>query len=138
MELLRQEVDRSITIETSEDSTAYPAASRYALALSRNRDRVTSKQLAMLNAHRAAPGRIMSEEGLTEISKCKRWSVARSQYALLGRMLGESMLFEPLKSNKNSPEWIRMVAFEVDSKNGEQIEWQLRAELAEALDSVDL
>ena len=136
IELLREHVDRSIVVETAENATPYPAASKYALSLSRNRDKLTNKQLAMLRAHRDAPNRILSEESLTEAAECKRWSSARSQYAILGRWLGESMLFQPLDSAKNSPAWIRIVTYAAASKEGNSSGWELRAELAEALDNL--
>lgn len=136
MALMREHVDNSIVVETAENSPPYPNAQRYAESLLGHTNDLTTKQLAMLRAHQRAPALALTGESLAEIADCTRWSLARAQYTALGRLLGESMLFEPLPSTKSSPMWIRMVAHTDNPGEGDQAIWTLRPELACALSQV--
>lgn len=137
LEMLRERVDASITLEVSRDAVPYPDQQAYARALSRHAGQLGAKNRLMLGAHLRAPSCTLSGEALTEASGCRSWASARTQYSLLGRMLAEAMLFQPFSRVHGSPMWLSMIAVP-DRENGQGADtrWQMRPQLAAALKEV--
>lgn len=134
LESLCARVDASITLEVERDAVPYPDQEAYGRALSWHASKVGAKNRLMLAAHRRAPDCTLSGEALATASGCRSWASARTQYALLGRMLAEAMLFQPFDRVQGSPMWLSMLAVpDHDQSIGADTRWQMRPQLAAAL-----
>ncbi|MBX9606724.1 MAG: hypothetical protein K2Y51_10915 [Gammaproteobacteria bacterium] len=134
LELLCARVDASITLEVERDAVPYPDQQAYGRALAWHAKSVGAKNRLMLTAHRKAPACTLSGEALAEVSGCRSWASARTQYSLLGRMLAEAMLFQPFDRVQGSPMWLSMLAVpDREQSLGADTRWQMRPQLAAAL-----
>lgn len=137
LELLCARVDASITLEVERDAVPYPDQEAYGRALTWHAKKVGAKNRLMLAAHLRAPDCTLSGEALATASGCRSWASARTQYALLGRMLAEAMLFQPFDRVQGSPMWMSMIAVPDREQNlGADTRWQMRPQLVDALRQV--
>jgi hypothetical protein len=138
MAVLREKVDAAIVVETEPDTVPYPGDEEYQRALKFNLEKLSAKQRLMLDAHMKARAHKLSGEKIAEAAGLASWSAAKHQYAKVGKILGESMLFQPCDRVAGSPMWLLLVAVAEDEETlGQDAEWSMRPQLVAALDSVD-
>jgi hypothetical protein len=103
---------------------------------------ITGNQRAMLNAHRAAPDRIMTATELAKAAGYANYSAANIQYGILGRKLAEELEWTP-PAFGGVPIWTFALATGADGDTRAESEpiglenwrWQLRSEVNDALTS---
>ncbi len=135
--VLREEVDAAIVVETTPDTVPYPGDEEYKRALKFNLEKFSAKQCLMLDAHMKARAHKLSGDELAAAAGLSSWSLAKNQYAKVGKMLGESMLFQPCDRVAGSPLWFQLIAVtEEDETLGPEAKWSMRTQLVAALDTV--
>lgn len=135
--VLREKVDAAIVVETTPGSVPYPGNEEYERALKFNLEKLSAKQRLMLDAHMKARAHKLSGEKIAEAAGLTSWSAAKHQYSKVGKILGESMLFQPCDRVAGSPMWLLLVAVAEDEKTpGPEARWFLRPQLVAALTAV--
>ena len=139
LSLLQESVDAAIVVETARDAVPYPGHDAYERALAHNLHKVDDKQRLMLDAHRRARVHTLSGEQLAEAAGFRSWSAARIRYASIGRMLGESMLFQPYDRVAGSPMWLSLIGeAETPGDLRSTSRWTMRDQLITAIDDVGI
>lgn len=104
-----------------------PSAQQYAEALLRLRP-VSELQLALLRTHYHSFARTITATQLARSVGFSRYSSANAHYGRLGRLLGDSLEWNPIKERLGT-----LVTFE---KRNSEWHWIMRPELAHALELV--
>ena len=132
--LLREKVDGLIVVESLAQATPYPDDAAYGAALDGIRGKLTEKQRTMLLAHARARRHALTGADLAESAGFPGWPTARQQYALVGRALGEAMLFEPHRE-KDTPSWLLMIAqTDALTPRSADARWTMRPQLVSVLE----
>ncbi|MEX2479332.1 MAG: hypothetical protein WD928_00580 [Gammaproteobacteria bacterium] len=136
---LRGLVDDAFTVETASGAVSYPSVDDYTAALNAHLSHLSERYRLMLRAHYRAPGRTVSAHDLAVAASYPRTSSATLHYAKIGRLLGETLLFQPCARAAGDPNWIRVLAEPLDDPDSEgDVLWRMRDELAEALEQAGL
>ena len=134
---LRELVDAAFTVETIPGSVRYPSTKAYEMALQSNLEHLTDKYRLMLCAHYKAPDRTLTMRDLADAAEYPTWTSADRHYNTVGRMLGESMLFQPRARASGFPIWMLMIAEGANKDDpGVECRWRMRGQVASALESV--
>ena len=133
---VRDQLDQQAAAErASRGPDGFPAASVGLDAFAELRP--TQSQLAMLNAHRRAPGFLITATALAEAAGDASYETANSQYGGLGRALAEEMEWTPdLRARDGQPIWTMALAVEGSRSDNDQWRWLLRPEVAQAAEQV--
>lgn len=135
---LRELVDAKIVVESGEGEQPYPDEAQYKQALLTNLVQLTDPQRLILTAHYRARTRSISAADMALAAGFRTWTAAYQQYSRVGRLLGQSMLFEPRARTSGAPGWMLVLA-ETDGEASEaERRWSMRPQLAGALKSTDL
>lgn len=131
---LRAMVDAAFTVEVNRGDAPYPDANSYREAFTALAGRLPVTYRAMLRAHYNAPDRILTAGELAAAADYPKWTSANLHYGLLGKMVGEFLLFQPRSRKTGEPIWTLMLADGVDEAvPEEEWRWQMRPQVAEAL-----
>lgn len=139
IEALRRIVDEEVTVEAAGQITPYPPDENYERALRTHVERFSEKYLRMLETHASARGGVVTMRELAEAAGYPTLRAAYQQYSKIGRMLGESMLFEPRSNERGSPIWLLVLVEDEDSEEPElERRWRLRKPVREALKALGM
>ena len=131
---LHDAVDELITVEASSGSTQFPDDKLYKIAITASENILSEKQKRMLSEHYRAKESTMTLRQLASAVDFRSWVSGKRVYEQLGRLLGQSMLFQPRDKEDGSPDWLRIL-FEA-SNISEPVDirpLRLRAQLCAAL-----
>lgn len=100
--------------------------------------KISKSQQLMLDAHLAAPERILTATQLAHAGGYSRYVSANSQYGNLGRLLAEEMEWQPLQRPDASNIWTSALADDADRNalsddRSAQFRWRMRDNVAAAL-----
>lgn len=130
--------ERASELHSKRGPSGFPCAEEVREAFSQVS--MNKAQEAMLTAHLASPGHILTATELAQAAGYKDYSVANSQYGMLARRLAEELGYTPSETTNSVTTWTFTLAESADLKAPEeavepdgQWRWHLRPEVAEAL-----
>lgn len=113
----------------------YPDAAAVLAAFAQLRP--TDRQLAMLEAHRRAPGLLLTATALAAAANYRSYATANAQYGGLGRALAEELEWTPERRERDGqPIWTYALALDGGHTEAGEFCWRLRDEVAAAADAV--
>lgn len=136
IEAVRAWVDAAAAaVHAARGANGYPDANAVLAAFVQLRP--TDRQLAMLKAHRRAPGLLLTATALATAADYSSYATANAQYGGLGRAMAEELEWVSERRERDGqPIWTYALGLDGGHTEAGEFRWRLRDEVAAAAEIV--